>query len=69
MWQHPWRHVIVDCRERRAVIGTPIAEHVSDRLVSGCLAFVGDAAHAPTSMTGSGCSMSLEDAEAIAASF
>ncbi|WP_326827251.1 hypothetical protein [Streptomyces sp. NBC_01751] len=66
LWQQPWRHVIVDCLERRAVLGTPIAEHVPDRLVSGCLAFVGDAAHVPTSMTGSGRSMSLEDAEAIA---
>ncbi|WSA74478.1 hypothetical protein OG930_01820 [Streptomyces sp. NBC_01799] len=66
MWQHPWRHVSVDCLERRALLGTPIAEHVPDRLVSGCLAFVGDAAHVPTSMTGSGYSVSLEDAEAIA---
>ncbi|MFB6783473.1 FAD-dependent monooxygenase [Streptomyces sp. NPDC056352] len=66
LWPQPWRGVIADCLERRAVIGTPIAEYVPERLVNKRLALVGDAAHVPTPMTGSGFSMSLDDAEAIA---
>jgi 2-polyprenyl-6-methoxyphenol hydroxylase-like FAD-dependent oxidoreductase len=44
---------------------TPIAEYVPDRLAHGRVALVGDAAHVPTPMTGSGFSASLDDAEAI----
>lgn len=62
----PWRDAILDSIERRAVIGTPIAEYVPDRLVNGRVALVGDAAHVPTPMTGSGFSESLHDAEALA---
>jgi len=62
----PWREAILDSIERRAVIGTPIAEYVPDRLVTGRVALVGDAAHVPTPMTGSGFSESLHDAEALA---
>ena len=67
-WPAPWRDAILDCIDRRAVIGTPIAEYVPDRLVNGRLALVGDAAHVPTPMTGCGFSASLDDAEAIAES-
>ncbi|MEU1776992.1 monooxygenase [Streptomyces sp. SID7760] len=67
LWPSPWREAILDCIERRAVIGTPIAEYVPDKLVNGRLALVGDAAHVPTPMTGSGFSASLHDAESIAA--
>lgn len=63
----PWRDAILDCIEQRAVIGTPIAEYVPDRLVNGRIAVVGDAAHVPTPMTGNGFSASLHDAEALAA--
>ncbi|MFF2126592.1 FAD-dependent oxidoreductase [Streptomyces olivochromogenes] len=49
------------------MIGTPIAEYVPDQLVNGRLALVGDAAHVPTPMTGSGFSASLHDAKAVAA--
>ncbi|MGW6405485.1 FAD-dependent monooxygenase, partial [Streptomyces sp. NPDC055134] len=66
LWPPLWRDVILDCIERRAVIGTPIAEYVPDRLVQGRLALVGDAAHVPTPMTGSGFNASLHDAEAVA---
>ncbi|MGI5429624.1 FAD-dependent monooxygenase [Streptomyces sp. CA-179760] len=66
LWPHLWRDVIADCIRRRAVLGTPVAEYVPDRLVNGRLALVGDAAHVPSPMTGSGFSMSAEDAEAIA---
>jgi hypothetical protein len=27
-WPSPWSHAVIDCVERRAVIGTPIAEYV-----------------------------------------
>ncbi|MEU1217355.1 FAD-dependent monooxygenase [Streptomyces sp. NPDC005790] len=67
LWPDPWRGAILDCIDRRAVLGTPIAEYVPDRLVNGRLALVGDAAHVPTPMTGSGFSASLHDAESIAA--
>ncbi|MFF5358357.1 FAD-dependent oxidoreductase [Streptomyces scabiei] len=67
LWPSPWREAVLDCIERRAVIGTPIAEYVPDQLVNGRLALVGDAAHVPTPMTGSGFSASLHDAEAVAA--
>lgn len=63
----PWSDAILDSIERRAVIGTPIAEYVPDQLVRGRMALVGDAAHVPTPMTGSGFSESLQDAEALAA--
>ncbi|MFZ3572320.1 FAD-dependent monooxygenase [Streptomyces sp. BH097] len=66
LWPPLWRDVILDCIERRAVIGTPIAEYVPERLVQGRLALVGDAAHVPTPMTGSGFNASLYDAEAVA---
>ncbi|MET9387008.1 FAD-dependent monooxygenase [Streptomyces sp. NPDC002928] len=68
LWPAPWCDAILDCIKRRAVLGTPIAEYVPDRLVNGRLALVGDAAHVPTPMTGSGFSASLYDAEAVAES-
>jgi 2-polyprenyl-6-methoxyphenol hydroxylase-like FAD-dependent oxidoreductase len=65
-WPTPWREAILDCIDRRDVIGTPIAEYVPDRLASGRLALVGDAAHVPTPMTGKGFAASLQDARALA---
>ncbi|WP_211193644.1 FAD-dependent monooxygenase [Pyxidicoccus fallax] len=67
-WPSPWRDAIVDCLRRRALIGTPIAEYVPDRLVHERLVLVGDAAHVPSPMTGKGFAASLDDAEALAAS-
>ena len=65
-WPTPWRDAILDCIGRRAVIGTPIAEYLPDRLARGRLALVGDAAHVPTPMTGKGFGASLQDALALA---
>lgn len=62
LWAEPWRSAILDCVERRAVIGTPIAEYLPDRLVNGRLCLVGDAAHVPTPMTGNGFAASRDDA-------
>jgi 2-polyprenyl-6-methoxyphenol hydroxylase-like FAD-dependent oxidoreductase len=66
-WPAPWQLAILDSIQRRDVIGTPISEYVPDRLVRGRLALVGDAAHVPTPMTGSGFATSVDDAAAIAA--
>jgi 2-polyprenyl-6-methoxyphenol hydroxylase-like FAD-dependent oxidoreductase len=65
-WPAPWSTAIVDSVERRAVTATPISEYLPDRLVAGRLVLVGDAAHVPTPMTGSGFAASLADAEALA---
>ncbi|WP_314454782.1 FAD-dependent monooxygenase [uncultured Microbacterium sp.] len=66
LFPSPWSDAVLDSIDRRAVIGTPIAEYVPDQLVRGRLALVGDAAHVPTPMTGSGFAESLYDAEALA---
>jgi 2-polyprenyl-6-methoxyphenol hydroxylase-like FAD-dependent oxidoreductase len=67
-WPSPWRDAVLDCVDRQAVIGTPIAEYLPERLVNGRLAIVGDAAHVPTPMTGKGFAASLQDALALAES-
>jgi 2-polyprenyl-6-methoxyphenol hydroxylase-like FAD-dependent oxidoreductase len=66
LFPSPWNNAILDSIKRRAVIGTPIAEYVPTRLAQGRVAIVGDAAHVPTPMTGSGFAESLYDAEALA---
>ncbi|PVZ96427.1 monooxygenase [Amnibacterium flavum] len=62
-----WRDAMVDSIRRRAVIGTPVAEYVPDRLVRGRVALVGDAAHVANPMTGRGFAESLLDAESLGA--
>jgi hypothetical protein len=46
-WPLPLSHAVIDCVERLAVTGTPIAEYLPERLVNGRLALVADAAHVP----------------------
>lgn len=65
-WPAPWADVLLAAIEQRALTGIPIAEYVPDRLVNGRIAIVGNAAHVPTPMTGSGFSESVSDAEALA---
>jgi 2-polyprenyl-6-methoxyphenol hydroxylase-like FAD-dependent oxidoreductase len=65
-WPSPWREAIVESITRREVTGIPIAEYVPGRLASGRLAIVGNAAHVPTPMTGSGFAASVADAGALA---
>jgi 2-polyprenyl-6-methoxyphenol hydroxylase-like FAD-dependent oxidoreductase len=65
LWDQPWRSSILDCVERRSIIGTPISEYVPERVVSGRLAMVGDAAHVLTPMTGNGFATSRDDAIAL----
>lgn len=62
----PWREAVLETIRRRAVVGTPIAEYVPERLVRHRVALVGDAGHVPTPMTGMGFAASLDDAEALA---
>ncbi|MCQ9366718.1 FAD-dependent monooxygenase [Brevibacterium sp. 91QC2O2] len=64
-WPDPWREAILDCLSRRSIIGTPIGEYMPDRLVTERICLVGDAAHLPSPMTGSGFSASAEDAMAL----
>ncbi|MBQ1080750.1 FAD-dependent monooxygenase [Nocardiopsis sp. B62] len=61
-WPSPWAEAIIDSIDRREVTGVPIAEYVPRRLAAGRLAIVGNAAHVPTPMTGSGFAASLQDA-------
>jgi 2-polyprenyl-6-methoxyphenol hydroxylase-like FAD-dependent oxidoreductase len=65
-WPAPWAQAIEDSIARRAVTATPISEYLPDRLVNGRLVLVGDAAHVPTPMTGSGFATSLDDAHVLA---
>lgn len=65
-WPSPWREAMIECIERRAVLGTPVVEYVPDRLVDGRLALMGDAAHVATPMTGNGFSAAARDAMALA---
>ncbi len=65
-WPAPWAQAIADSIARRAVTATPITEYLPDRLVAGRLVLVGDAAHVPTPMTGSGFAASLDDAYVLA---
>ncbi|WP_221180593.1 NAD(P)/FAD-dependent oxidoreductase [Curtobacterium sp. PhB115] len=64
-WPQPWEAIIRTAFRRHRVTGTPIAEFVPTRLAAGRLALVGNAAHVPTPMTGSGFDESVEDAESI----
>lgn len=65
MWPSPWAEAIADSARRREITATPIAEYVPGRLSRGRVAIVGNAAHVPTPMTGSGFAASLEDAESL----
>ena len=65
-WPSPWVEAIIDSIDRRDVTGIPIAEYVPRRLAAGRLAIVGNAAHVPTPMTGSGFAASLQDATVLA---
>lgn len=65
-WPSPWRDAIVESIARREITGIPIAEYVPRRLAAGRLAIVGNAAHVPTPMTGSGFAASVADAQSLA---
>ena len=58
----PWRTAALHSIETRTLIGIPIKEYVPDKLTSGRMALVGDAAHVPAPVTASGFNESLQDA-------
>ena len=65
-WPSPWREAILECISRKAVLGTPVVEYLPDRLVSGRICLVGDAAHVCTPMTGNGYATAADDAMTLA---
>lgn len=65
-WPSPWRDAILECIARNAVLGTPVVEYFPDRLVSGRVCLVGDAAHVCTPMTGNGFATAADDALTLA---
>jgi 2-polyprenyl-6-methoxyphenol hydroxylase-like FAD-dependent oxidoreductase len=65
-WPSPWNEALGQALERRLVFGTPVAEYLPQRLVSGRVALVGDAAHAATPMVGGGFRQGLYDAAQLA---
>jgi 2-polyprenyl-6-methoxyphenol hydroxylase-like FAD-dependent oxidoreductase len=65
-WPEPWRNAVLDGVRCQSIIGIPIAEYVPNQLAAGRIVIIGDAAHVPSPMTGSGFSASLSDAEAVA---
>jgi 2-polyprenyl-6-methoxyphenol hydroxylase-like FAD-dependent oxidoreductase len=65
-WPPPWREALGVAIERKQVFGTPVAEYLPRRMVSGRTAMVGDAAHAASPMVGGGFRHGLLDAAALA---
>ncbi len=66
MWPDPWKAAIIYAVEHRQVFGTPVAEYLPDRLHSGRLAIIGDAAHVASPVTGRGFAAGILDAESLA---
>jgi 2-polyprenyl-6-methoxyphenol hydroxylase-like FAD-dependent oxidoreductase len=66
-WDGAAREVIVSAIEHRVIFGTPLAEYLPERLVTGRLGVVGDAAHVASPMVGAGFSSGLEDGTAFIA--
>jgi 2-polyprenyl-6-methoxyphenol hydroxylase-like FAD-dependent oxidoreductase len=64
-WRGAAREVVTAAIERRVLFGTPLAEYLPDRLVSGRVGIVGDAAHVASPMVGAGFSSGLEDGAAL----
>jgi 2-polyprenyl-6-methoxyphenol hydroxylase-like FAD-dependent oxidoreductase len=66
-WEGAAREVVVAAIEHRVIFGTPLAEYLPERLVTGRLGMVGDAAHVASPMVGAGFSSGLEDGTAFIA--
>lgn len=65
-WPTIWRDAVRDSIKRGEVLAAPVAEYLPERLRSGRIVLVGDAAHVPTPKTGNGFPASLQDGEALA---
>lgn len=66
VWPEPWGAIIVHALESGKVFATPVAEYCPERLHSGRLAIIGDAAHVVSPATGKGFTAGILDAEALA---
>ncbi len=67
LWPHTWAEAVeMGVCSHTALSGAPIAEYMPDRLASGAVAIVGDAAHLVSPMTGRGFAAGVEDASALA---
>jgi 2-polyprenyl-6-methoxyphenol hydroxylase-like FAD-dependent oxidoreductase len=67
LWPHTWAEAVeVGVRSHTALSCAPIAEYKPDRLASGALTIVGDAAHVVSPMTGRGFASGVEDAAVLA---
>lgn len=64
-WPEPWLTATIHALHSRDFIGIPIKEYVPEKLVSGRLAIIGDAAHVPAPITAGGFNESLKDAAAL----
>jgi 2-polyprenyl-6-methoxyphenol hydroxylase-like FAD-dependent oxidoreductase len=66
LWPETWAEAVTaGVRSTDVLSGAPIAEYLPDRLATGALALVGDAAHVVSPMTGSGYASGVEDAAAL----
>ena len=66
IWPDPWCTSIACALERECVFATPVCEYFPNRIHSGRLAVVGDAAHVVSPLTGRGFVASILDVEALA---
>jgi 2-polyprenyl-6-methoxyphenol hydroxylase-like FAD-dependent oxidoreductase len=67
LWPATWAEAVAaGVRSTGALSGAPIAEYRPDRLATGALAIVGDAAHVVSPMTGRGFATGVEDAAVLA---
>jgi len=67
LWPETWAEAVsYGVKTPGSMRGAPIAEYRPDRLVSGRLAIMGDAAHVLSPMTGSGYATGVEDAALLA---
>jgi len=67
LWPDTWAEAVAaGVRSVGALSGAPIAEYAPERLTSGLLAIVGDAAHVVSPMTGRGFATGVEDAAVLA---
>lgn len=69
MWPSPWAEALRMGFERQLVFGTPVAEYLPLRLVTGRIAIAGDSAHAASPMVGGGFRQGLYHAAKLATSF
>jgi 2-polyprenyl-6-methoxyphenol hydroxylase-like FAD-dependent oxidoreductase len=67
-WPSPWQEAIVATLRSGDPFATPVAEYVPNRLATGRIAIVGDAAHVASPMTGSGFRYGLLDVLALSRS-